>query len=141
MDCITNESKAARKKQGEHATAWVAYNQVFVHGDTVTQSKVILDWCRNNPDTKATRGRKRGGAERIMTEHNYKSSQSQSSAEVDAMLDYEAFVTRMGQLRSWSHSRADTEWNSLKGRPDIYQDTNGPRHSPLRLQIPSALVA
>ncbi len=56
-------------------------------------------------------------------------------------LDYEAFVRKMDLVRGWDAQKASSKWEELRDDKTVERDNQGPSTMPLRLFVPSWLLA
>ena len=52
------------------------------------------------------------------------------------LMDLELFATRCKRERDWSHEQALSQWHALRSDSSVARDQNGPKHFPLRLEVP-----
>ena len=121
---------------------WQAWQTIFGNpGETVRQGRVLLEFMRQHPDGKTTKGKKRGSGESALILHTVGCREETEDQERHSKLDYEAFAIKMERKRKWTMQQSYDYWEKLKARPDIEKDLGGPTHSKLRMQIPSDILA
>eukprot|EP00969_Alexandrium_andersonii_P318004 14047230-Alexandrium_andersonii.AAC.1 len=64
-----------------------------------------------------------------------------TAREADGMIDYEALVSTMKVMRSWSEACSKEYWEQLEADPDVDDDEGGPPWSKKRLRVPSNVLA
>ena len=137
--CLKGHTKEHPTKEGNE------FLQVFgdskAAGDDTTAARVLMDFVRMFPEGQSKSTKKRGPIDISQYVHTQGVKKFCGDRARRPKLDYEAFICRTRTCRNWSAQKSDIEWNKMKSNDQIERDNLGPPDAPLRLFIPSWMVA
>ena len=147
-DCIAKQCKRGFKKgkpmeeQPEAYQQWVKIFGVGKEGppDKAIADKVVLDFCKENPEGLVKNGQKRGSVNLTSYIHSRAQQLSDTRSSNLCIWDEEVFLTQMKLLRGWSPLQAKQQWDALERQPELFIDMKGPPRFPKRLLIPANLT-